>query len=140
MEQVGQFILNHWALCVLLVSLLVLLFINEHLVQGLRAKQLSPEESVALINADNALVVDLRDQDSYRKGHIINAIHASKDDFLGQKMDKYKTKPLILVCTRGIESSSLAAKLRSLGFVSPQVLAGGITAWQNRNLPLIKGK
>lgn len=135
MDQFGQFIFNHWALWVLLVSVLVLLFVNERITQKVRAKQLSPEASIELMNSDGALVIDLRDKDSYRKGHITNAINANKDDFLEQRMDKYKTKSLLFVCDRGLDSSNLAAKLRPQGFVSTQVLAGGMSAWQTQTYP-----
>ena len=140
MDQIGQFIINHWGLCVLLVSILILIFINERLVQKMRAKELSPQVAVALLNDDKAIVIDLRDKELYRKGHIINAIHASKEDFEQHRMDKYKTNALILVCARGTESTALASKLRAAGFSEPMVLAGGITAWQSSDLPLVKGK
>ena len=31
-------------------------------------------------------------------------------------------------------------KLKKQGFTQVQVLAGGISAWQQNNLPLVKGK
>lgn len=108
--------------------------------QKMRAKELSPPAAVALLNEDNTVVIDLRDKDIFRNGHIINAINASKDDFEQKRMDKYKDKPLLLVCARGTESTALAGKLRTEGFSQPLVLAGGIAAWQSSDLPLIKGK
>lgn len=140
MDQLGQFIINHWGLWVLLISILIIIFINERLVQKMRAKELSPQAAVALLNDDKAIVIDLRDKELYRKGHIINAIHASKEDFEQHRMDKYKTNALILVCARGTESTALASKLRAEGFSEPMVLAGGIAAWQSSDLPLVKGK
>ena len=140
MGQVGQFIINHWELWLALVVVLLLIFINEFLAQKKRAKELSPQAAVNLINHDNAVIIDLRDSDSFRKGHIIDAIQATADDFEQQKMDKYKTKTLLLVCARGLQSAALATKLREQGFSQPMVLAGGIAAWQAADLPLIKGK
>jgi rhodanese-related sulfurtransferase len=55
-------------------------------------------------------------------------------------MEKYKTKPVILVCARGLQSVVVATQLRSKGFTQPMILAGGITAWQAAGLPLVKGK
>lgn len=140
MEQFGQFVINHWGLWVLLISVLIIIFINERIVQKMRAKELSPQAAVALLNEDNAVVIDLRDKDAFRNGHIINAINTTKEDFEQNRMDKYKEKALILVCTRGTESTTLASKLRTDGFSQPMVLAGGITAWQSSDLPLVKGK
>lgn len=140
MDQLGQFIINHWQLWLALLVVLILVFINELQDQKKRAKELSPQAAVNLINHENAQIIDLRDTESYRKGHIIDAIQATADDFEQEKMSKYKTKPFILVCAKGLQSAELATKLRTQGFSQPMALAGGIAAWQGAELPLIKGK
>lgn len=140
MGQLGQFITNHWTLCLALVVILIAIFINEFLSQKNRAKELSPAAAVDMINHENAVVIDLRDPEAFRAGHIIGAICTPADDIGQKRMEKYKTKPLILVCPRGLQSATMATKLRTQGFTQPMVLAGGITAWQAANLPLVKGK
>lgn len=140
MEHLGQFITNHWGLWLALVVILLLVFINELLTQRKKAKEISPQLAVNLINHENAVVVDLRETDAFRKGHIIDAVRATPDDFTQQRMDKYKAKTLILVCARGLQSAQLAAKLQTEGFSKSMVLAGGIAAWQTAELPLVKGK
>lgn len=140
MGQIGQFIFNHWLLWAGLVFVLVLILVNELQAQKMGAKSLSPRAAVDLINHQDAVVIDLRDAESYRKGHIIDSMRASKDDFQEQRMDKYKDKPLILVCSKGNQSLELATLLKHQGFVKPFVLEGGLVAWQNAELPLIKGK
>lgn len=138
MEQLGQFITNHWGLWLALVVVLLFIFINELLSQKKRAKELGTAAAIDMINHDDAVVFDLRDAEAFRGGHIIDAIRASVDDFSQPRMEKYKTKPLILVCARGLQSTTAAAKLRGLGFTKPMVLSGGIAAWQAANLPLVK--
>jgi rhodanese-related sulfurtransferase len=141
MQQISQFIIHHWTLWLGLVAILLAIYINEFLAQKKRAKELSPQAAIALINDnEQTVVIDLRDSDSYRKGHIINAIHATVDDFEHQRLNKYKTAFLILVCSKGLQSITLAAKLREQGFSHPQVLAGGMNAWQQAALPTVKGK
>lgn len=140
MGQLSQFIMNHWPLCLALAVILAMIFINERLEQRKRGKALSPQGLVSIINNDNALVIDLRDSESYRNGHIIDAIRASAEDFETNRMDKYKNKPVVLVCARGLQSTTLAAKLRAKGFSEPMVLSGGMGAWQAEGLPVIKGK
>ncbi len=140
MGQAGQFILNHWALCLAFVSILLLIFISELLTQRKQAKSLSPTAAIELINHEQAVVIDLRDPETFRAGHIIGAICVPSDDFNQKRMEKYKSKPLILVCARGLQSATMATKLREQGFTSPMTLAGGITAWQAASLPLVKGK
>ena len=140
MDQLTQFATNHWQLSVALVVILVIIFINELVSQKKRGKELSTSAAVEMINHENAVIFDIRDADAFRAGHIIDAIHASADDFNQKRMDKYKTKPIILVCARGLQSASLAAKVREKGFVQAMVLSGGMAAWQTAALPLIKGK
>ncbi|AHE67797.1 rhodanese-like domain-containing protein [Legionella oakridgensis] len=140
MQQLGQFIINHWPLWLALIIILLLIFVNEWTNQRKKAKELNPSAVVDLMNNEHAVIIDLRDAEAYRDGHIIDAVRASADDFNQQRMDKYKTKPIILVCARGLQSPALAAKLHEQGFENPMVLAGGMAAWVSANLPVIKGK
>ncbi|HAT8180084.1 TPA: rhodanese-like domain-containing protein [Legionella pneumophila] len=139
MEQFSHFIMNHWQLWLAFVAVIFLIFINEILSQRKKAKEVSPQSLVDLINNENAIVIDIRDKESFKNGHIINSINASPDDFEQQKMTKYKNKPIILVCARGLQSPAIAVKIRNQDY-QPLVLSGGIQAWQNADLPLVKGK
>lgn len=136
MEHLGQFVLNHWQLCLAFVIILVLLFINEAMTQKRRGQELSPQAAVNLINHEDALILDLRDKEQFLSGHIIDSIQANADD----PMDKYKDKTLLLTCARGIQSAALAEKLRNQSFQKLFVLHGGIEAWKQAGLPLVKGK
>ncbi len=140
MEQLVHFVVNHWALWLALVVVLLLLFTTELYDQKKRAKEISPQAAVNLINHENAVVIDLRDKQSFAKGHIIHAILGNAEDFSQQRMDKYKKNCLLLVCAKGLQSSALAVKLHAQGFHQILVLAGGLAAWQNAELPLVKGK
>lgn len=139
MEHLGQFIMNHWQLWLALIVILLLIFINELITQKKKAKELTPQAAVDLINNENAIVIDLRDKEAFKQGHIIDAINAKSDDFEQQKMDKYKNKPIILVGTRAIDAQAIANKIQTQGYQS-FVLGGGITSWQEADLPLVKGK
>lgn len=139
MEQFGQFILNHGLLWAAFIALLALTFLYEFIAQKKKAKTLTPQAVVDLINNEQALVIDLRDKETFKNGHIIDAINAQADDFEKPKLSQYKNKPIVLVCARGLESPAMAAKLRTQGY-QPLILGGGIAAWQNAELPLIKGK
>ncbi len=139
MEHLSQFITNHWQLWLCLIVILLLIFIYEFITMKKKAKQLSPQAAVDLINHEDAVVIDIRDKENYKNGHIIDSINANVDDFDQPKMNKYKNKPLILVCAKGIQTQSLAAKISTLGY-QPLVLAGGFAAWVEADLPIVKGK
>ncbi|WP_133130313.1 rhodanese-like domain-containing protein [Legionella yabuuchiae] len=140
MEQLGLFIINHWALWSALVIILILIFINELISQKSRAKELTPAGAVDLINHQDAVVVDTRDAESFKAGHIINALRANPEDFDKERFKKFKQKPIILVCARGLQSPALATKLREQGYEHVTVLSGGMSAWVAANLPVVKGK
>ena len=139
MNHLSEFIINHWPLCAALFVLLLLTLSNEFLTQKKKAKEIDPQVAVDLINNDNAVVIDLREKEAFKKGHIIDSVNASIEDFSQPKMNKYKEKKLILICARGVHSATVAAKIRPLGF-HPLILKGGLTSWQNADLPLIKNK
>lgn len=140
MSQLSQFIINHWELWLALIIILLFIFINELYAQKTQAKSLSTIDAIHMINHEDAAILDLRDPEAFRAGHVANAVRVATDDFNQNRMDKYKTKPFILVCARGVQSATLASQLRAQGFTQAMSLSGGISAWQEANLPLVKGK
>jgi rhodanese-related sulfurtransferase len=93
-----------------------------------------------LINRSNALVLDVREQSEYDAGHIINSrlISLGKlKDRVGE-LEKYRTRPIVVVCRSGSRSESGTAFLNKQGFTQVVNLTGGVTAWQKANLPLEK--
>lgn len=139
MEQLSQFVIHHWELCAALVAILLLILINELISQKKAILSLSTQSAVEKINRDDATVFDIRNQELFSAGHIINAIRVSSNDFDQPRLQKYKAKPIIIVCAKGIEAQALGNKLKSQGFINTMVLAGGLAAWQAAGLPLIKG-
>lgn len=139
MENIQQFIIHHWELWLALFIILVLILVNEWFSKKRQAPQLSPTQVVQSINNDDATIIDLRDIEAYRQGHIIQALRATPEDFNQKKMDKYKNKSLILVCAKSQQSMLLAAKLQRDGFEQVAILQGGFAAWQEAGLPTVKG-
>lgn len=137
-QQLIQFATNHWPLCGAFVGILILIAINELFTLKRSPKMLSTAAVVEHINQGKTVIVDLRPDEAFNAGHIIGAIRISADDM--KRFEQYKTKSLILVCARGLQSNTQALKLRKLGFDNPMVLSGGMTAWQTASLPVVKGK
>ncbi len=138
MDQVFQFIGQHWVLCTLFVVVALIILIEEGKARGKGGGQVNPDGAVALINREDAGIVDLRSKASFEKGHMIGAINIPKADLEinMKKLQKYQDKPLIVVCERGNDSNRIAIKLRREGFQRPLVLAGGLEAWKAAKLPL----
>jgi rhodanese-related sulfurtransferase len=101
---------------------------------------ISTLQATLLINQQNALVLDVRDSAEYEKGHLLNARHLAIGELVERSGDieKYKAKPVIVVCESGNRSEKAAAALRKQGFAQVFSLSGGIGAWQQAGLPLEK--
>ena len=51
-----------------------------------------------------------------------------------------KTLPVVAVCRNGQASEGAAKRLKQAGFEHVYWLDGGIAAWQQAELPLVKGR
>ena len=108
--------------------------------RGPGGASVSTLEATQLINRQDALVVDIRSADDFRKAHILNARNVplpELDARLGD-LEKFKAKPIIIACESGNRSGSAAAVLRKRGFEKVFSLVGGIGAWQQAGLPVEK--
>ena len=103
-------------------------------------REVGPVEAVQLINRRDAVVLDVRNAQEYKAGHITNARHLpeSEIDSRMKELEKMKAKPIIVSCARGNRSLTVANRLRKLGFAEVFSLRGGIAAWQQANMPLEK--
>ena len=138
MEHFPEFVANHLFLFSLLIAILTLLIWNifGDTVSGIR--QVAPMEATRLINHDNATVIDLRKQDAFKNGHILNAINYPVDSLKEREknLESYKDKTVILYCNTGTETPRVARMLIQKGFEKIYCLKGGLQAWKNASLPL----
>ena len=105
-------------------------------------KALRPAELTALVNRENALVVDLSSSSEFEKGHIAGSrnIAPSQFDPENKQLVAAKALPVVAVCRSGQASAAAAARLKKAGFEQVYWLDGGIAAWQQADLPLVKGR
>ena len=97
-------------------------------------------EATQLINRQDALVVDVREQAEYAQSHILNSrlLPLSQIEARIGDIEKFKDKPVIVYCATGNRSSAAAAALRKRGFSNVLNLSGGLSAWQQAGLPVQK--
>jgi len=93
-------------------------------------------QNVSIVNALSILqnpasiVVDIRDEQSYRNGHLPNAVRM--DAKLLQQIRKQKPAHAIIVyCYHGVSSKDIAQMLSDFGCVEVYSLEGGYSAWQS---------
>lgn len=142
MDRLLEFAQQNLMLSLVLVGITLALVVTEVMRLFRGFKGISPAQLTQLINRENALVVDLRGQSEFEKGHIIGSKHLlpSQVDPAGKLLAKAKESPVVLVCSVGASASGPAQKLVKAGFKQVSVLDGGIAAWTGASLPLAKGK
>jgi rhodanese-related sulfurtransferase len=93
-----------------------------------------------LINKDDALVLDVRQPAEVAAGKIVNSKNIPLGDLAARVKDleKWKSKPVIVVCASGSRSSSAVGMLKKHGFEKVFNLSGGFGAWQQAGLPVEK--
>lgn len=138
MTQLVEFITNNWPLVGGLVVTLILIWVNEIFSAKQQAQTISPQALVNLMNHDEVKIFDLRQKEVYNKGHIIDATKVNAEDFNQPHFEKFKDTHTILVCENGLQSASLGSKLKKQGFNQVKILHGGMKAWAEAGLPLIK--
>ena len=105
-------------------------------------KAVDPAGLTALINREDALLVDVSATTDFEKGHIAGAknVQMSQFDAENKVLAKVRELPVAVVCRTGTVSSDAARKLAKAGFKQVHWLDGGIAAWVQAQLPLVKGK
>ncbi|HHA2590004.1 TPA: rhodanese-like domain-containing protein [Stenotrophomonas maltophilia] len=125
-----------------LVGLTVAIIVTEirRLFRGF--KGIKPAELTQLMNAGGTVVVDLSASGDFEKGHIAGSRNAQASAFGPDHklVASAKQSPVVLVCRSGNASETAAKALKKAGFEKVYVLDGGIPAWQQAELPLVKGR
>jgi rhodanese-related sulfurtransferase len=105
-----------------------------------------PAEALAA-QAEGALLVDIRGDDQRRSDGLIPGALVLQRNSLEWRCDPASrwrhpdvtnwSRPIILVCNEGYQSSLAAATLHRLGLVNATDLDGGFVAWATAGLPLV---
>ena len=138
MDKLFQFITNHPFLVGAFVLLLVLFIRNETRRGG---RSVGVQELVAMVNKQNAVVLDVRDKKEFEAGHIVDAVnipHASLESRVDE-LKKYHDRPIVIICRMGQHAGTAGTLLRKKGFENVTRLTGGMTEWRNQSLPVVKG-
>ncbi|MDQ8003025.1 MAG: rhodanese-like domain-containing protein [Pseudomonadota bacterium] len=141
-QELLAFAERHPYLSLALVGLTIAIIYTEiaRLFRGYKA--LRPAELTGLINRDNALVIDLSASNDFEKGHIAGSksVQPSQFDPENKLLANAKELPVVVVCRNGQGSADAAKRLKKAGFTKVFWLDGGVAAWQQADLPLVKGR
>ena len=131
---------NIWLVLIAVVSGLMFIWLT--LTKRIsKAKEAGVADAVQMINRQDAQVVDVRETSEFNAGHIADARHIPVGQLVERvkELEKFKDKPIVLVCASGNRSTTAAATLHKAGFTQVWSLAGGMNAWQQAGMPIRKG-
>ena len=105
-------------------------------------KEIAPEDLGALLAVPNTLLIDVREPDEYREGHIARSINIPR----GMLEFKISNEPalqdlkrqLVIYCKTSGRAALSVAALQSMGFKNVLSLAGGFDAWSSNKHPVVK--
>ena len=103
------------------------------------ATKVSPTEAVQLINREKAVLIDVSEAAEFASGHVAGAKSVPLAGLeASTELPKNKALPLVLVCPTGTRAARAVPVLKKRGFEKAHVLAGGLRAWRDANLPVEK--
>lgn len=142
MDLILDFLARHPVLTTAFIVVLVALIGNEIAISLRSGHKLSPADAVRLINDREPVIVDIRSQADYRKGHIIGALSLplARIGEAPKELAKHREKPVLLYCAIGTAAGSAREKLMKQGWDEVFPLRGGLNAWQGAGLPVTKGR
>ncbi len=103
-------------------------------------KEVDAQKVIALINYEDAVVLDVRDDSEFAAGHLPNSKHipTEKIEERWMELEKFKEKPIVVIYKSGIRSHHPSNVLYKNGFEKVHNLMGGIDAWKRASLPIVK--
>ena len=131
-----QFLAQQWILVAGLATTLTMLMLHESRKAG---PALSINEAVQLVNGDGGIFLDIREATDYARGHITDAVHIPAAALVkrSNELEKYRDKPVVVVCKMGQSAGPATKSLRAQGFSRAQKLSGGMMEWDAQKLPVV---
>ena len=131
-----EFLAEQWILVAALLVIIIMLVMHEARKSG---PSLSPQQAINLVNAEQGVFVDLRDAAIYKQGHIVEALNipAAKVGDRMAELEKFRDRPIVLVCKMGQSAGAAGKQLRAARFEKVYKMRGGMMEWVNLQLPTV---
>ena len=137
MDRIFEFAANHWELVLAFLATLGMLIFTE---RRKAAPSVSPQQATVLGNSEGAMMLDIRSAADYKSGRILNSTNIPFAELNKRLSDleKYRDKPIVIVCKTGQTAGSAANILRKDGYTKVHRMTGGMLEWSNQGLPLVR--
>jgi len=129
------FMAEQWVLIAALAVTLMMLVFHETRKAG---PALSINEAVQLVNTEGGIFVDVRDvADFGRATSLTRDIPSAALAGRMSELEKFREKPVVVVCKMGQSAAGATKALRAEGFARAQKLTGGMMEWDAQKLPVV---
>lgn len=131
-----EFATNHYLLSGAFIVALALLVFSE---SRRGARSISSRELTTLVNASQAVIVDIRAHKDFATGHIVQALNIPFEKLAERmvELEKHKSGTIIVIDAAGQHSGTACRMLKNAGFDAVK-LSAGIAGWRGDNLPVVK--
>jgi len=136
MENVGEFVVNHW---ILVTSFVVLAYLVMSDSLNRKLSGITPvgtAQAIQIVNQQKGLFLDIRESSEFDKEHIADSVSLPVSKLAEDSSLKDPSQPIILICASGQRSRAAAKQLHGKGYSDVYVLSGGLNAWKEAKLPL----
>ncbi len=94
-------------------------------------------KAAAGLQDQGAILVDVREDDEWAAGHAPGAIHVPLAD-VSDAASRFDGRQVLAVCRSGARSAKATEVLAACG-TDVRNVAGGMTAWAEADLPVVRG-
>jgi rhodanese-related sulfurtransferase len=139
MQQFYQYAANNYLLVGGAALMMALVAAYEFRARTAAFGSIGPGEAVRLMNS-GAVLIDVRGREAYEAGHISGARHVPGETIAdgAKALERFKDKPIIAYCERGTTAGAATRHLGRLGFRHTYNLRGGLAAWRQENMPVVR--
>ena len=91
-----------------------------------------------LLDENDPLVLDVREQDEWDEGHLPGAIHIPRGNLESriERAEPDRSRAIVVYCAAGNRSAFAAKTLEELGYEDVVSLSGGFTDWKRNGFPI----
>ena len=100
--------------------------------------EVTPQRAKELLDAGEAVVVDVREPYEREAGHIDGSRHIELERLASQAETLPKDQPIVFLCRLGARSAMAAQAFKASGF-DAWSMAGGLQRWHDEGLPVDGG-
>lgn len=101
-------------------------------------REIGAKDLAAMVAANEALVIDVREADEFAAGHIPGAVNVPLSRFQPSQLPDAGGRTLVLNCLGGKRSGMALDQCQAAQSAVDAHLAGGFNAWQAAGLPVAR--